>query len=154
MTTLNEFKPSLETTRQWLGELMKEMNTEDEAYACRALRFTLQELREHLPPAEGADLASQFPLIIKGLFYEGWRPAAKREKSRYADDFLAKLSPQFKELSDEQIEMMVQDVFVFLSQKVSAGEIEDVVQCLPKELRDLWPQPLTSKRTKVAKFRK
>ena len=139
MANLSEFGSSLETTREWINELMETLGT-DEAKACRALRVTLHELRDHLTVEEAADLAAQMPLLLKGVYYEGWRPAGKPVKRCSKEEFLEKIAESFKDGPHAgKVEQMVRDVFSFLDRRVSAGEIRDVVNSLPKDLRNLWP---------------
>lgn len=140
MAKLSEYARSLQTTREWVEELMQSLKTKDEALACRALRVTLQELRDHLGPQEAAHFASQLPLLIRGVFYEGWRPTGKPVKRRSKDEFVENVGRAFDEIYQlEEVEELVRDVLEFLSRRISAGEIRDVVLSLPKELRDLWP---------------
>src|SRR5262245_36983587 len=44
----------------------------NQSYA--ALRVVLQTLRDRLTVEEAADLAAQLPMLIRGLYYEGWDP--------------------------------------------------------------------------------
>lgn len=37
-------------------------------------------------------------------------------------------------------EVVVRAIFQVLSRRISKGEIEQVEQALPKDLRDLWPE--------------
>lgn len=139
MAKLAEFASSLETTREWINELMDTLQT-DESTACRAFRVTVHELRDQLTVAETADLAAQLPLLLRGIFYEGWRPSGKPMKRRSKADFVDKVAESFKEISDiAQVEEMVRDVFRFLDRRVSPGEIRHVVNSLSKDLRSLWP---------------
>jgi len=140
MATLNEFQSSMETTRKWVSDLMLALDTYDEAWACRAFRAVVHELRDNLTVEEAADLAAQLPMLLKGLYYEGWRPSAAREKTKAKSEFLAKVAEQLVEIEDYgEIEKIVENVFRFLSHRVSEGEISDVVRSLPKQVRGLWP---------------
>ncbi len=140
MANLNEFRASLDTAREWIDDLMESIDTRNEAQACRALRVTLQELRDHLTTQEIADFASQLPQLLRGVFYEGWRPAEKPARRRSRLELLERVYKQCPDCASiEQVEVMVQEIFEFLSRKISAGEIRHVVTSLPKELRELWP---------------
>jgi uncharacterized protein (DUF2267 family) len=47
-------------------------------------RGTLPALRDRLPAEEAVDLAAQLPLLVKGMYYDGWtlRISPKNSKNR------------------------------------------------------------------------
>jgi uncharacterized protein (DUF2267 family) len=137
--SLNCFNASLETTREWMQDLMGQLGTSDDAFAYRALRATLHELRDHLAVEEATHLAAQFPLLLKGVFFDGWRPTGKPVRERSKLDFLDRVGASFREYASlNQVEDIVRNVFEFLSRRVSQGEIHDVMVSLPKDIRTLW----------------
>jgi uncharacterized protein (DUF2267 family) len=99
----------------------------------------LQAVRDWLPTNEAADLAAQLPELLRGVYYEHWRPANTPVRERSKADFLARVDQAFK--TDPLIFTpdAVSTVFAMLSDKISAGEIEDVRHALPADLRELWP---------------
>lgn len=140
MANLSEFAPTLETTREWIDDLMLTLDVGNEARACRALRVTLHELRDQLTNEEVADFAAQLPQLIRGVFYEGWRPVSKPIHHRSRVELLERLYERCQDCSSlEDAESMAQDVFEFLSRRISAGETRHIVTSLPKGLRQLWP---------------
>jgi len=90
---------------------------------------------------EMADLAAQLPTLLRGAYYEQWRPAATPVKHRTKADFLAQVEDSFKPDPLVQPSQAVIAVFELLSKKISRGEIDDVRRALPEELRNLWPEP-------------
>ena len=138
-TGLEVFDATLQKTNSWLKDLMDEMGwNRHQAY--QALRAVLHALRDRLTVQETAELAAQLPLLIRGIYYEGWDPTGKPVKARHREQFLARICELFK--SDEEVnpEVLARAVFSLLSRRVSAGEIEDVKHILPREIRDLWPE--------------
>lgn len=146
MANLSELGRALETTRDWINELMITLGT-DEATAFRTLRVVLHELRDQLTLEETADLAAQLPVLIRGYYYEGWRPMGSVAKHLSREDFIDKVGESFEEASLDDVEKRIRDVFVFLDRRVSAGEIQHVVKSLPKGLRNLWPAYLHERHT-------
>jgi hypothetical protein len=52
-----------------------------------ALRAVLHELRARLTVQEAADFAAQLPILVRGVFYEGWDPSrvpVKMHKERFS----------------------------------------------------------------------
>jgi uncharacterized protein (DUF2267 family) len=98
----------------------------------------LQALRDWLPINESADFAAQLPSLLRGIYYEHWRPATTPVKQRSKSDFLARIDHEFVGNPIVYTAEVVSITFQFLSTKIAAGEIEDVRRSLPADLRELW----------------
>jgi len=140
-TGLEVFDTTLEKTHVWLNAVMTEMGWEKELRrAYQSLRSVLHALRDRLPVEEAADLGAQLPMLIRGFYYEGWKPSGKPVKERHKSEFFAHIEHDFR--NDEwpiDAERMVRAVFRVLSRQIAAGEIADIKGVLPAELRELWP---------------
>ncbi|HLN32229.1 MAG TPA: DUF2267 domain-containing protein [Gemmataceae bacterium] len=139
-TGLTQFDCTILTTNTWLKELMERMGWLDRASAYRALRAVLHALRDQLTVDEVVTLGAQFPMLIRGFYYEGWHPAGKPLKERKKGLFLAHIAEAFRDSPDVDPEEVARQVFQLLAKHVTAGEIEGVKHCLPTELRALWPR--------------
>ncbi|GLV47570.1 hypothetical protein TJA_07400 [Thermus sp. LT1-2-5] len=141
-TGLEVFDATLHKTHTWLRAIMEELGIEDRHRAYMALRAVLHALRDRLPVEEVAQLGAQLPMLIRGIYYEGWDPTGKPLKERHKEEFLAHVARELKTPSGPAVdpERAAQAVFKVLKQKVTEGEIQDVRQLLPKELRELWPE--------------
>ncbi len=78
------------------------------------------------------------PLLIRGLYYEGWNPSGKPVKERQKEEFLGHIVAALRESPDLDPEDIAWGVFRILKKHVSVGEIGDVKQVLPAEIRALW----------------
>lgn len=137
--SIETFSKTLEKTHEWLRDLMMDLAWQDEHKAYLALRSVLHALRDRLTVEETAQLAAQLPMLVRGLYYEGWNPTGKPVKERHQEQFLTHIREHFK--NDERIvpEQMVRAVFRLLSKHISGGEIKDVKHTLPAEIRVFWP---------------
>ncbi len=134
------FDETLQKTQVWLNELRDELQWDHPAGVLAALRAALHTLRDRLPPAEAAHLGAQLPLLVRGLYYEGWRPAAEPWKERHGEGYLARLDHEMRAYAEQQApEAVARAVFALLSRHVSEGEIREVKQLLPADVRDFWP---------------
>ena len=140
MTGLEVFDTTLQKTNEWLDEVMDELAVEDRHTGYVALRGALQTLRDRLPAEEAAHLGAQLPMLIRGFYYEGWRPVREPIKM-HREEFLLRVEEQLTGGAALQLdsETVARAVFQVLSRRISRGEVEQVEQTLPKDLRDLWP---------------
>ena len=137
---LHTIDHTVQLTREWVHELSKLLDWGDEQRAYRMLRVTIQALRDWLDVNEAAQLGAQLPLLVRGLYYEGWQPAKTPVAERSKVTFLARIEEAFKSDPIDDPEEAVCNVFRLLNNRISAGEIDDVRQRLPKHLRELWPE--------------
>jgi uncharacterized protein (DUF2267 family) len=143
-TGITGFEETVQLTNEWLKELMEAVNWDDRYRAYRLLRATLHALRDRLLPHEAVQLGAQLPMLIRGLYYDGWhmkdRPASERKK----EHFLRHVEAAFARDPNEDTEALVREVFKLLARKISSGEISDVKGALPKDIRSLWPEGATA----------
>lgn len=138
-TGLEVFDNTLHKTNTWLREIMDELSIDDRHLAYSALRVTLHSLRDRLTVDEAAHLGAQLPMLIRGLYYEGWHPSGKPHKADLGE-FLASIRSHVgRGFGDPDPRRIVVAVFRVLDLHVTRGELEDVKRCLPPELRELWP---------------
>ena len=142
MTGLEVFDKTIHTTNNWIKDILFELNWEDRHRGYLALRACLQSLRDRLTVEEAAHFGAQLPMLIRGFYYEGWKPAGKPEKLKNKDDFLAKLGDYFPDGLNVEPETLARAVFKTLYHRVSVGEIQDIKQLLPPELEELWPRKM------------
>ena len=142
-TGLEVFDRTLHKTHTWLKEIMETLGIEDRHRAYMALRAVLHALRDRLTVEEAAQLGAQLPMLIRGLYYEGWDPTGKPLKERHKEEFLAHVARELRTPSGPALdpEAAVRTVFGVLAHRVTEGELADIVGLLPKELRALWPSP-------------
>jgi uncharacterized protein (DUF2267 family) len=137
-TGLDVFDTTLQKTHAWLHDLMDTMGWQDRHRAYLAMRATLQALRDRLTVQEAVQLAAQFPMLVRGFYYEGWDPNGKPLKERHKAEFLAQIEQHFRDDDDIDPEEVARGVFAVLQHRVSEGEIENVKHVLPAQIRELW----------------
>jgi uncharacterized protein (DUF2267 family) len=138
-TTHDLFEATLHKTDMWLSHLMRLLATNDRHVAYLALRATLHALRDRITLEEVAQLGAQLPMLIRGVYYEGWDPTGKPLKIRQREQFLERITSGLALKDRKEPEDMARAVFTLLVQRISDGEIEDVKHVLPRDIRDLWP---------------
>ena len=66
----------------------------DRHHAYNALRAVLHALRDRLTPEQAVHLGTQLPILVRGVYYEGWRLAAKPSDERQTNEFAANVGAQ------------------------------------------------------------
>jgi uncharacterized protein (DUF2267 family) len=138
-TSISAFNQTLEKSNAWLKALQVSGDFQSEEEAYTALRSVLHSLRDRLLVNESADLAAQLPLLIRGVYYEGWVPAAVPHKEITKTEFLQCVSNNLgNAINRIEPEKATTAVFQFLSKNISEGQINDVKSELPAEILSLW----------------
>jgi uncharacterized protein (DUF2267 family) len=138
---LESIDHTVQLTHIWINELDARLGWENKHRSYRLLRTVLQAVRDWLPVNEAVDLGAQLPELLRGVYYEHWRPATTPAKQRSKVDFIARIDSAFRADPILFTADAVTAVFELLSGKIAAGEIDDVRHGLPADIRALWPLP-------------
>ena len=128
---------SAQQTHAWLRELAAELGHRDQRAAYRVLRAVLHTIRDHLPVDESAQLAAQLPTLLRGVYYEGWRPSATPATYRDVDTMLARITEEAGLAGETEASLAVTSVAAVLRRHVSRGELDDVIAVFPAAIRPL-----------------
>ncbi|TPL12886.1 DUF2267 domain-containing protein [Mesorhizobium sp. B2-4-11] len=131
------FTHAAEQAQQWVNELAQDLGL-SEQHAHRLLKSVLHTLRDWLTPEEMADLSAQLPTLIRGIYFEGWKPDTQMWE-RKRRDFVICVRNSFGYEPDIDIDQAIKAVFTVLDRHISHGEIVQVRNSMKKSLRQLWP---------------
>lgn len=137
---LEALEHTVQLTHVWINDLDERLGWHNKARSYRLLKSVLHALRDWLPVNESADFAAQLPGLLRGAYYEQWRPATTPVKNRTKADFIARVEDSFKVDPLEHPSRSVMAVFELLASKISPGEIDDVRHALPAYVREMWPE--------------
>jgi len=135
---LRQFDQTIQETNTWLNEISEDLGHPDRHMAYHALRGTLFALRDRLPVSECCNFASQLPMLIRGIFFEGYRPIGKPIKYG-RDEFLEHVAQELQQAGGANAEEAIHSVIRVLLRHVSEGEMKQVHDVLPADLQKLWP---------------
>ena len=143
------FDRTLEKTHQFINDVAQQIGVEDKHIVFIGIKAVLHGLRDRIPLEEAAQLGAQFPVMLAGFYYQGWKPAKTPTKERSVSAFVAKVRQNLpQEEYPIEIEALISGVFAVLSQWVTKGEIIDVANMLPKDVQEFWPQPVVAQLNK------
>jgi uncharacterized protein (DUF2267 family) len=137
---LDIFDASLQKIQIWLKDSDK--RTRLGRQAAKGLprpAHALHALRDRLTVEETVHLGAQLPILIRGIYYEGWKLAGKPVKERRKSEFLDHVAKTFRDDETVDPEKVMRAVLKVLAKHISEGEAENVKHLLPKTLQELWP---------------
>jgi uncharacterized protein (DUF2267 family) len=137
-TGLDVWDKTLQTTNIWLDEIIEEIGP-DRQVAWHVLSAVLRTLRDRVPLGLGAHLSAQLPLIMRGVYYDQWQPAAQPERTRDLDEFLARVAEKIHGIRPVDVRDATRAVFRVLSRHLDRGEAAKILNALPRPVRELWP---------------
>ena len=133
-TGLDVFDKTLQTTNLLLKDLEERMDWVGHRHlSYAALRAVLHTLRDRLTVEEAAEFAAQLPMLVKGIYYDGWEPASVPKKFD-ASDFAAEVRRRLAFEVEGGTLALTGQVLKSLTRHVSAGELDDVLSLFPKKL--------------------
>src|SRR5512135_597401 len=91
MTKAAVLDTSLQRTHEWLHEIGQALGFGNERAAYVALRATLHAVRDRLPTELVAHFGAEMPMLVRGIYYDGWHPSAVGLKEAHAKDFCASM---------------------------------------------------------------
>lgn len=137
-TTAALFAETLEKTGLWLDELAADLGYVPVQRAYSVLRAVLHALRDRLSVEEAVTLGAQLPMLVRGFYYDGWRPTAGPSSCRHKAEFLRHVGDLYHGLQEAEREQAVRAVFRLLASHMTGGELTHVRHQLPLEIRGLW----------------
>lgn len=132
----------VEETERWIDEVAVHIKVgERKDWAWNALRGVLHAIRDRLSPEEVFHLSAQLPMLVRGLFLEGYHIGNKPEKY-HVDELKNRIESGLGPGADVAPDTAFKAVLLVLYGHVSEGELNDIYGTLPKDIRRLWDKSL------------
>ncbi|SCF26215.1 Uncharacterized conserved protein, DUF2267 family [Micromonospora purpureochromogenes] len=134
------FESSLEKTNLMLKDIEQAYGwpKEQRNQSYCALRTVLHLLRDRMPVQESVEFAAQLPVLVRGIYFDGWKPMDVPIKLN-RDDFLLEVRRHFPYDVEGGTERVVQVVLDALSRHVTQGQWDDVKDTMPSDLQRMMP---------------
>ncbi len=143
-TGLQNLDSAVQKFNVWLKDLDERLRWDDRRKSYAVLKVTLHAIRDHLTVNQSAHFSAQLPLIIRGVYYEGWVPSRVPVKERQLQQFYDHIRHNYHQAPGGELidpERLVRAVFELLNDHISAGEIDDIRSELPSAILKIWPAP-------------
>jgi uncharacterized protein (DUF2267 family) len=132
---IEAFSRTERTAQDWVETVADQLGTEDLAFAHRVLRVWLHTVRDRLQVDAAAHFAAQLPLLLRGLFFEGWIPSQVPVKYD-AEQFLVTVAQEAR-ISIADARHAAAAVTAALHQRCSPGQLDHLLAQLPGHIREL-----------------
>ena len=136
-TGLDVFDSSLEKTNIIFKRIEDELewsNRRRQTY--HAVRTFLHALRDRLTIDQAVQFSAQLPLILKGVFFDGWNPKIVPIKM-HREEFVQYVAGEFQLDVKEGTDRLIRIVSDAIFDHISPDERFKVLNNLPKDLFDL-----------------
>lgn len=130
------FGTTFQKAHTWLNEVLEELDWEDKHRAYLALREVLHILRDSLNKEEAVELGTALPLLISGIYYEGWELKDETSINNRVEIFA-----RLREVLNDEVDAsaVLRGVFRVFTHRISEGDISDIHNLIPDEFSDFWP---------------
>jgi uncharacterized protein (DUF2267 family) len=134
------FETTLQKTNLWLKQISDLMHWDDHHKAYHGLRVVLHALRDRLPVPEAAHLGAQLPMLVRGFYYDNWKPVSTPSKLKTTQEFYDVVRENFAADRNVNPMLLTEAVMKVLAANLSPGELEKLSLIFPPHLREIWPK--------------
>ena len=137
-TGLAVFDTTVQESNEWLKLVEAELPPCDRQQAYTALRAASHVLRDRLPLEAVIGLSAQLPMLLRGVFLEGWQaraPSDIRDPKAFEQAVTEHLPAKFP----REGAGVLRAVFSAMSQRLDPDEVSKIMGHLPASLRIFWP---------------
>ncbi len=140
---ITAFDATTQKCYEWIDGVAIELGIVSRKEAYRILRAGLHALRDQLDTPEAVHLSAQLPLLLRGVYFEGWVPGGKshvRSDSAFAELFMRHHGGR----PHARPEQMIAAVGSVLARHIGEHETEQALERLAVPVRSLFKERVKS----------
>lgn len=141
-TGLEVFDSTLQEANHWLKLMMGELRSDSRRMAFAALRRVLHAVRDRIGTDNAAHLGAQLPMLLRGAYYERWRPAATPTRERQLTAFIDRVARELPADCQTDAGEAARACFAVMGRCLDRGEMLKLRGHLPHETLNLRPDNL------------
>ena len=134
---LETIESTTKKTHEWIARIAETEHMEKQE-AWKALRAVLQTVRDRLPVDIAVHFGAQLPMLIRGLYYEGWQPARAPIKLTLREFLDAIQKKIVAERVFDPVDV-TRDILNVVANHVGGREMDKVKQSFPTDMQNLFP---------------
>lgn len=138
--SIRQINHAVGQVHEWLTDLADREPFESPEQAYSILRAVLHTVRDRLTAEEVAHLGSQLPMVVRGFYFEGWRPALAPNDFATEEEFLVRVRSSLGTgtAMDRTLRDATLTTLGFLRDHVDEGEMRHVTDQMPEEIQALF----------------
>jgi uncharacterized protein (DUF2267 family) len=140
----NLFDKHYQEASRFIRKLAMRIGTPgDTDHAIRVLKSVFITLRRKLIPDDSLNIVSQLPLVVKGIYVDGWNINEPLLEAQTYDEFLYELRHNTVRRADidfgndDLAKKKITAVFTSLREYIPVGELNHIREELPKEVAEM-----------------
>ncbi|MGC5052200.1 DUF2267 domain-containing protein [Micromonospora sp. DT48] len=139
-----QFQSAIESSMDKTNLILKDIeqaygwSKEQRNQSYAALRTVLHLLRDRMPIEESVEFSAQLPIVLRGVYFDGWQPQNVPIKLN-RDDFLYEVRQGFPYDVKGGPQRVVQVVLDSLRRHVTQGQWDEVKDTMPNDLARIMP---------------
>lgn len=138
MNTKINFEKFCNESASWVSEVAEHLRIPERTdWAFGALKAVLHTIRDRTTTEEVFHLSAQLPVLIRGFYFEGYKPSNKPVKLN-SDDFILLVKKRMGPGMEVPVAEAIRAVLSVLYERTSHGELSDIKGSMPKDLQKLW----------------
>ena len=130
------FATTVQKTNELLQDIEDYFGWNDRHAAYLALRCVLHTLRDRLPVEPAVAFGAQLPMLVRGFYYEGWKPSQVPIRMNQAQ-FIWEVERCMNQPVVDNAAGIIHGVLVTLANHIDPLEIAKIQKILPPDLAEL-----------------
>jgi Uncharacterized conserved protein (DUF2267) len=98
-TQVSTLDHTIQQTNVWLKTLAESLHLDERHYAYSALCSVLHVLRDRLTPQQAVHLGAQLPILVRGIYDEGWRLSGRQQTNASRPSSQPSWRPNYRALT-------------------------------------------------------
>jgi uncharacterized protein (DUF2267 family) len=141
-TGFEVFDATARASLTWIDQVCQALGGQTQRQdGYQALRGVLHTLRDCSTVEEAADLGAQLPFLLRGVYYEGWKPKDVPTRLDGADEFMRTVEQNMGlTATNMQTEDAIRAVSSVLKEHLTTGQLDAISGLLPEAIGVMWSE--------------
>lgn len=144
LTMTNVFDKQCQEANGFIRDLASQLGRPDDIdHALRILRCVFTALRRRIIPHESLHIVAQLPLVLKGVYVDGWDINEPLSEANSFEEFLFEIRNNTERradidfANDDLARKNITAVFTALKQFIAEGELDNIRDELPRDVAEM-----------------